>query len=631
MRRSLFIGGLACTALTGLATLPIAAVMAQGINAETTPPPENPTVDANGVDIGSGKPSYERLELLIGGNGIGALPYKRYGYNRTNFDNVFDISQSWTIPLYRPARSSAVFGNSAESFLDENPKLPSGSSLITIAGGNTGDYAYQKLDGTYVRFSHFDFYTHPNCCPNDPKNYSARSLASYVQYPNGVRWTYHYQDIQYSITNPYYPGTTITDPIVSRVQSITSNTGYQLKFYYASDALPGVDDNAALQAWARAIKVVAINNAYEYCNPTANSCTLTMAWPQVQYSSAPNTIAPGYFLTVTDATGGQTHYKNDGTVRFPGSPVDNRAYTTQVVPGPCPTNDYCASSRVVSANIDGKITNYAHSYNSSTNIWTVTSSGPSSEINTYTLPTHGDIPPTGSTTRVIGSVSQHVDPLNKTRSYEYQNGVAQYEYGSLPYPSGNLIKATLPEGNIFEFTRDAAGNVTQTKLKAKTGSGLADIVSSQTIGPFGQPLTKTDARGNVTTYTYNATHGGVLTETGPAVNGVAPVKRYAYAQRYAWIKNSSGAHVQAALPVWVKTEERTCKTSATSGNACAGGAGDEIVTTFDYGPNSGPNNLQLRGMVVTSDGVNLRTCYGYDIYGNKISETSPRAGLTSCS
>ena len=75
--------------------------------------------------------------------------------------------------------------------------------------------------------------------------------------------------------------------------------------------------------------------------------------------------------------------------------------------------------------------------------------------------------------------------------------------------------------------------------------------------------------------------------------------------------------------------------TAASGASCAGGATDEVVTAFEYGPDSGPNNLLLRGIAVT--GVNSagvietqRTCYGYDDYGNKISETSPLANLSVC-
>ena len=49
-----------------------------------------------------------------------------------------------------------------------------------------------------------------------------------------------------------------------------------------------------------------------------------------------------------------------------------------------------------------------------------------------------------------------------------------------------------------------------------------------------------DPDGNRVDYTYDPTHGMTLTEAAPAdPNGVRAVKRYAYIQRYAWIKNAS--------------------------------------------------------------------------------------------
>jgi hypothetical protein len=101
------------------------------------------------------------------------------------------------------------------------------------------------------------------------------------------------------------------------------------------------------------------------------------------------------------------------------------------------------------------------------------------------------------------------------------------------------------------------------------------------------------------------------------------VKRYSYVQRSAWILNGAGGYVKASSPVWLKNDERTCRTSATVGNACSGGSADETVTTYQYGTDSGPNNLLLRGVMVSSNGQSLLTCYAYDAQGNKISETKP--------
>lgn len=126
----------------------------------------------------------------------------------------------------------------------------------------------------------------------------------------------------------------------------------------------------------------------------------------------------------------------------------------------------------------------------------------------------------------------------------------------------------------------------------------------------------------------------MTTEVGPAdANGVQPKKKYYYTQRYALIKNSSGSFVNATGAVYLLTEDRICKTSTldTSAGTCSAGASDLVRTTYEYGPTSGAiNNLWLRGKVVDAGGLNLRTCYSYDLYGNKISETTPRAALGSC-
>lgn len=150
-----------------------------------------------------------------------------------------------------------------------------------------------------------------------------------------------------------------------------------------------------------------------------------------------------------------------------------------------------------------------------------------------------------------------------------------------------------------------------------------------------KPLSRTDPRGNVTNYTYSQAHGGLLTETGPPdANGVRPQTRYSYVERTAWVAAPGGGYAQVGLPVWLLESKSLCKTSTATGNPaapCAAGAADEVRTLYDYGPNAGPNNLELRGVVDDATGQALRTCYGYDAQGNRIWETKPRAGLASCS
>ena len=143
----------------------------------------------------------------------------------------------------------------------------------------------------------------------------------------------------------------------------------------------------------------------------------------------------------------------------------------------------------------------------------------------------------------------------------------------------------------------------------------------------GKPLWIKDPKGNVTSWTYDPAHGGVVTETGPAVNGVTPQTRYFYFQRYARL-----ADTLAGPPIWLLERTSTCRTGNPSGAGCALGAADEVVTTYDYGPDMWGTNLNLLGQAVTADGQTLRTCYAYDGLGRKISETSPNgtAGLSSC-
>ena len=323
--------------------------------------------------------------------------------------------------------------------------------------------------------------------------------------------------------------------------------------------------------------------------------------------------------TFTDANGKTTTYTKGGdgsigTIKGPGSTVNDLTVAYHVPSGRVASLTYAdgTSTSYLYANME------ADPLNEIGNIWTDVTD------------------PSGKTTRHVTGRAPFpgaiIDPLNRTSSIGYKP----------EWPRPLVVRRTSPEGDYILYTHDTRENVTEMRVVAKPGSGQADIVSSATFPTpctnlvvCDLPLSTTDPRGNTSDFTYSATHGGVLTATGPAVGGIRPQKRYAYVQRYAWIKTSGGGYSQAATPVWLLSEERSCRTTATVGNACAGGAADEVVITYDYGPDAGPNNLLLRGTVVTAtdDGVmtSLRTCYGYDARGDKIWETAPRAGLTSCS
>ncbi|WP_313671681.1 hypothetical protein [Sandarakinorhabdus sp.] len=111
----------------------------------------------------------------------------------------------------------------------------------------------------------------------------------------------------------------------------------------------------------------------------------------------------------------------------------------------------------------------------------------------------------------------------------------------------------------------------------------------------GKAVAQIDAKGNQTDYVYSAVHGGILSETGPAPlpGGVRPQTRYTYAQRQPHILAAGGGVVASGPPIWVLTAKSMCKTSQWTGSACAA-ANDEVRTTYEYGPTTGVNNLNLQ-------------------------------------
>jgi RHS repeat-associated protein len=244
-----------------------------------------------------------------------------------------------------------------------------------------------------------------------------------------------------------------------------------------------------------------------------------------------------------------------------------------------------------------------------------------------------------------------IDPLGRTTTTDYcdPNAMANfppnYHYRCVVAFAQSV---TDPEGMKTILEYEGWRNISRATRKAKPGSNLPDIVTSATfacINPksCAKPSTVTDPNANVTSYTYAPEHGGVLTATGPAVPtrqvdgsiaAIAPQTRYSWALRNAWIRDPAGGsgYVQAGPAVWLLSSQSYCRSSAATGNPSAPCAkpGDEVVTTFDYGPDSGPNTLLLRGTAVAADGVTLRTCYAYDSRGNKVSETAPAANLSEC-
>jgi YD repeat-containing protein len=613
-------------AMSALAVGVLAApALAQGLGI----PPRQDARSPHGVSYGSGAFTLNVRDLSIGGDfpqgltldrtymssvgyaSLGGLGWTHNWSGRISLQAV-PLSTDMESPLSDPKRWPQIYnvtvGGSSAGFIGGShfppatgypqgtyePISPTGASLVYTGSTPTdGYYIFTDSDGSLINFA----------AGGQPQH-----IVDWTT-PDGTRLAFTYDGSGYT-------------------RSVISTRGYALLFE---------PPNGSGQR-----KACAVNMAQHYVTATS---TCPAGAQSVTYSYAPPPGDPTLVqLTgAIDAAGQTTTY---GYQRVGGSTGLHRL-TCITAPGQsgcqlqnsysvCHEWDSVALQwRWGDAYVTSQQTATGEAY---TYAYTFPDAGPppcDGQPSTHTVTTANatavtHVYPTGG---VPGTI---VDPLGRSTSFSYMVG------DSWAAEPGALIGVTSPLGNSTGAVNDARGNITQQTQTATPGSGLAARTTTAVFPAScistnrricNKPTSVTNANGSTTDYTYDAAHGGVLTETGPSVGGVRPQTRHEYAQRYAWIKTSGGSYVQAATPVWVRTATSSCRTSAATGSPCAT-TGDEVRTAYDYGPNSGPNTLLLRGQTVTAtdDSVTttLRTCYGYDAQGNKISETTPNANLASC-
>lgn len=222
------------------------------------------------------------------------------------------------------------------------------------------------------------------------------------------------------------------------------------------------------------------------------------------------------------------------------------------------------------------------------------------------------------------------DELGRTSNYSFN---ALWEVNAVTYPEGNKITHGF----------DARQNITSVTIAPKTGSSEPALVTTFTYASdcistpqswCNKPLTMMDPRLGVTNYEYNQ-YGQLTRQTSPAPSAGAPRPALVneYAMRTAYIKDASGAPVPAGPPISLLSRSYSCISSATCNASTP--ATDRVVTDYDYGPTTGLNNLNLRGVTVTA--VNgqgqietQRTCFTYNYFGERISETKPLGAGATC-
>ena len=190
-----------------------------------------------------------------------------------------------------------------------------------------------------------------------------------------------------------------------------------------------------IDAWKQLDSINAINTTVEACNPSAHSCTLTQSLADRHL-----------FRKQRHRSGRQDHrlHRTAGTfaIRRPSSTSDNIVY------------NYGAGGTITSVVRDGQTWGYNFSLAAMSRRWW-------SPIRPARRERSSRTSPSGC----------------RPRSPTSSAAITTYAYDT----AGRLTQITAPEGNYVAFAYDGRGNVIERHSVAKSGSGLADIVSRRTI------------------------------------------------------------------------------------------------------------------------------------------------------
>jgi len=603
-------------------------------------PPRRVT-DARGVDLVSGE-MLINVPLVSFGNHATALsaslelsPSKLGAPAGANFLNHRFGAGSALAEALRPRTYATSADGSRDEFGPfESFVFPTGAGFamtlypwgvngITSVHTNPDGSRYTQSFGTshFTRFESSD--------PNLTGIYDAEGTRGIIDlaspgwhlferfiYANGEEWRFRWQYITVPCTL-YCQGPTET---LWRLRFVTASRGYGIQFLYMSDATPA--SNAVAGAWKAPRRVTGYNKADFHCNESLlQECTTLASLPSAAITY--NEAAATALITESGQTEGtevtfSTAWPNPTSIRHTAVPNSSVSFRH---------------------NVDNAGVDYITQINDSDGQWNYSRITYVDDSGRVPLMTARSTNPAGGQVAIFGygqfgTIQWYGDELG--RLYSYSDGFPFRDNGR-----------TEPEGDDTFISRDERNNITSIIRYPKPNTGLSPLTVYAAAYPehcmnprtCNRPEWTRDANNNVTEYTYAPEHGGLLTETGPAPSAAAPrpQTRHGYTQRFAWISNGSGGYVRAATPIWVRIHTSSCRTSAATGNPaapCAAGALDEVRTTYEYGPDSGPNNLLLRGQAVTAESggamIALRTCYGYDANGNRISETQPNANLASC-
>jgi RHS repeat-associated protein len=549
-------------------------------------PQERPHIDKRGVDLTSGQVTATETDLSIGAQGTVGLSHTRvwsagYGWRHGYMMTVtVDSATHVTVSI---GAASGGFTLSNGTYTSD---LGDGATLTTSTISNLTAYTYTARDGTVIYFD-------PTVVAHGASYYGpAAAVATSIIAPTGVTTTLTYQ--QGSYYAEIFGGRVVTLYVV-RLLSVNISTGYQLKFSYTSNSLAG----NAPDPWVQISQVMAINNAVDYCSPSAVTCSgFSQSWPTVTYATS--TASNGTTTeSVTDPQGRIRTNTIDAAGRLIGIQRPTASSTSLGYV-------YSAAGTVQSVSVAG-IGPWTYAFSTANNLLTASVTSP--WVN--------------SARTVVSSTTTH-QVISDTNENGWTTSYVEDGYG-------RVTNITAPMGNQVSFAYDSRGNVLSTTAIA-IGGGSSFTVSSATYpatctvaATCNKPTTTTDGNGNVTNYYYNG-DGTTNYVQQPAVNGIRPETHYTWGYVQGWLRNASGGFSLTSAVMAQLESVATCRTTAWP---CA--TSDETVTSFSWEGGPSGTNLQLLGFTTAAgdNSVSTTTSYGYDAIGNVTSTTDPAGNVTT--
>ncbi|WP_155914632.1 hypothetical protein [Asticcacaulis sp. AC460] len=609
-------------------------------------PPTVSARDVNGVDLIGGSLTVPMSTLAAGSNGSGisrtGLGYNPITdnlsgtitagfYNGDKYNGMVNVSVNGTSEwFYFPQWTTADnvnfidgYGKSEETGYDCSPQVagsPDGQGF-----GYDEYFTHCQLNGQASEYTATTLNCTGSTCTFVMRDGSVatflrthmgpRMLGLQGNYgritklvkPDGEVLEYSYWHLY--ITQNAYP-ISINMNALSPLQ-VTSSLGWTVRYQYQSSFGPPPPE-----------KIAIVNATLDYCDPTANRCAAA------DQATSPYLSGQGFYPNSGQSIGvtaGNTNPWQTWYVSGYSSPAGGSVSTT-LFPTHTGTNAFWYwdnDNKVKTLTRNGKTWSYAYSLPSGSGISTTTVTNPDNTKRYLKFLGH----PRPSSYRYV-PVESVEDELGRTTKYVF----ARPPYiGKVISPEATYSGSTLT-GGYTQYDYDSRWNPTQSKTYPEGGG---TPITASAVYPAtctnrvtcNKPTSVTDANGNTTTFTYDAVHGGILTETGPAVNGVQPQKRYSYSQITPRLKSATGTMV-AQPPVWRLTGTSVCKTMTLA--TCVG-TSDEIKTTISYGSdNTNPvykNVLPVSVTTLGGGGLSTTISYTYDNFGHVTSEKGPRTDV----